>query len=233
MATPVVTDQFNHMNHIQQLKINGRSVLKRPAPAPREGSLVLLHGYGADEYDLMGLAPFFSEKLDILSIRAPGATPFGGASWFDIDMNAQGDLRFNADQALASGRGVIELIAELTKSEDIPAGKLILGGFSQGASISMLVALMQPLLIKALLVMSGRLTQGADALIKQKDLLKQLPVFAGHGIQDQVIPISYGREIVAFWETLPVELTHHEYAMGHEINQAELADIQAWMDPLV
>jgi len=88
----------------------------------------------------------------------------------------------------------------------------------------------KPDLIRALLLMSGRLTEGVELLTTAAESLKGLPVFAGHGTMDQVIPIDYGRKIVSFWESLPVNLDHHEYAMGHEINQEELTHIQNWFE---
>jgi len=217
---------------MEQLKIDGRNVLRRGANSEHDfkGTLVLLHGYGADEYDLMGLSPYFEPDLDILSIRGPGQTPYGGASWFDIDMLSDGSLKFNVSQAQASCDGVITLIDQLKAEGVIKDEKIILAGFSQGASISNLITLNKPDLIRALLLMSGRLTEGVELLTTAAESLKGLPVFAGHGTMDQVIPIDYGRKIVSFWESLPVNLDHHEYAMGHEINQEELTHIQNWFE---
>jgi len=48
-----------------------------------------------------------------------------------------------------------------------------------------------------------------------------------------VIPIVFGREIVTFWEKLPVEFEHHEYPMGHEISQTELEHIQGWLESVL
>jgi len=96
----------NGISDIEQLHINSRSVLHRPAADPEHAlaSLILLHGYGADEFDLMGLAPFFDDNIQVLSVRGSGLTPYGGASWFDIDMLSDGSLKFNIDQAKVSSR---------------------------------------------------------------------------------------------------------------------------------
>ncbi len=219
------------MNNIEQLNINGRKILQRPAvdQTYEQGTLVILHGYGADEYDLMGLEPYFDENLQILSIRGPGTVMYGGASWFDIDMNPDGSLKFNIEQALQSAADLINLIKDLQNQNLIQEERVVLGGFSQGATISQLVTLKQPNLIKALLIMSGRLTEQAVGLLGDTSQLKDMPIFAGHGINDNVIPIEYGRQIVSFWDRLPVVLEHHEYPMGHEICQDELGHIQEWL----
>ena len=223
------------MHNIRPLTLGGHKVLHKPAADAHEakGTLILLHGYGADEYDLMGLANYFDPDLHVLSVRGNGATPFGGASWFDIDMLADGSLRFNVEQALASTSSVISLIESIEKGSEFHADQYLLGGFSQGASISQLVTLQLRHRIRGLLIMSGRLTESASALIQDQSVFKGLPVFAGHGQVDQVIPLAFGREIVEFWGALPVELEHHEYAMGHEINPQELEHIQAWLDRLI
>lgn len=210
-------------------------MLQRPAQDPDslKGSVILLHGYGADEYDLMGLANYFDADLQVFSIRAPGMTPFGGASWFDIEMLADGSLKFDFEQALTSSRGVISLIREMQKQGLISDKQVILGGFSQGATISSMVTLTEPEMIRALLILSGRLHEAAHDLLKSPDVLQGLPIFAGHGVNDPVIPISFGRDLVKFWEALPVKLEHHEYVMGHEISPQELDHIQTWLAAII
>ncbi|NQV15764.1 hypothetical protein HQ531_09940 [bacterium] len=222
------------MTNIEQLKIFDRKILRRPVAENSEskGTMILLHGYGADEYDLMGLAPYFSANLQIISIRGPGSTMYGGASWFDIDMLADGGLIFNLDQALDSTNKLLQLIPEMQDQGIISDAKIILAGFSQGATIANLITLMKPELVKALLIMSGRLDERASELIKDSTAFVDLPVFAGHGINDNVIPVEFGRQIVSFWRKLPVLLEHYEYPIGHEICQEELGHIQVWLDKL-
>ncbi|NQT63187.1 MAG: hypothetical protein HQ556_09555 [Candidatus Marinimicrobia bacterium] len=222
------------MNNIEQLDIKGRSVLHRPARDLKSVSatLVLLHGYGADEYDLMGLASYFDPDIQVLSIRGSGLTPYGGASWFDIDMLADGSLRFNIDQAKVSTQGVFEILAQMQLDGIIPTKRIILAGFSQGATISNLISLEKPELLQALLIMSGRLPEDMVELSGDTSRFKNLPVFAGHGTHDNVIPIEYGRQIVSFWDPI-ADLEHHEYPMGHEISQPELEHIQMWLEQVL
>ncbi|MCF7825164.1 MAG: hypothetical protein K9M55_00960 [Candidatus Marinimicrobia bacterium] len=222
------------MSDFEQLHINGRSVLHRPAIHSEQvkASLILLHGYGADEYDLMGLSSYFDENIQVLSIRGSSVTPYGGASWFDIDMLADGSLRFHIDQAKNSAEGVIEVITELKREGVIQSNRLIMAGFSQGATIANLIAFQKPELIQALLIMSGRLPEDVVELSGDVSRYQGLPVFAGHGLNDNVIPIEYGRQIVGFWDSIS-DLEHFEYPMGHEISQNELMDIQKWMEKVL
>jgi len=222
------------MQNIEQISVLDRNILHRPAVDTDKikGTMLLLHGYGADEYDLMGVASYFDANLQIFSVRGPRLTPYGGASWFDIDMLADGSLQFNTDQALESAKGIVALIDEMRKLEIVADEKLVLAGFSQGATISNLVTLLNPEIIKALLIMSGRLAEQAMIFVDRPDNWNDIPVFAGHGTHDNVIPIEFGRELVSFWSKLPVLLEHHEYPMGHEISQDELGHIQNWLNQL-
>ena len=63
--------------------------------------LLLLHGYGSNEEDLVGLAPHLNPKLISVGARAPYELPFGGFAWFNIEWAEEG-IRFDYDQARES-----------------------------------------------------------------------------------------------------------------------------------
>jgi len=191
-------------------------------------TLLLLHGYGADEHDLMGLYSYLPPELDVICVRGEGETPFGGAAWFDIHQSFDGSLSFDAEQALAAARK-INALREIMQAENfIKAGPLILGGFSQGASITMLCTILDPDSPAALLLMSGRVTANLSKLVTTSEALSDLPVFIGHGTMDNVIPIDFGRQVRDFWTELPVRSEYHEYPMGHQVSPEELQDINTW-----
>lgn len=55
-----------------------------PDAAASAPAVILLHGYGADENDLAGLAPLLAPEGDWCSVRAPQRVPHGGSAWFPI-----------------------------------------------------------------------------------------------------------------------------------------------------
>ena len=59
--------------------------------------------------------------------------------------------------------------------------------------------------------------------------LAGLPLLVVHGTQDQVIPVSHGRETRDRFSTLPVELTYKEYPMPHGVTEASLNDVVEWL----
>ncbi len=193
-------------------------------------TLILLHGYGAGMRDLMGLTQYFDLYDEGLYLQGPGQTPFGGRSWFDIEYLPDGNLQFDEEQVLDSARLVDQSITDFIENYGLPDRKLILGGFSQGAGLSTLLGILAPRRYTGLLLMSGRIPEKTHHLIQDLNNFKQLSVFIGHGLQDQILPIRNGRNLKEFWDSLAPGVTYHEYPMGHEISILELQDISQWLN---
>ncbi len=199
----------------------------RQRGAEKPPLLLLLHGVGANEEDLMGLAPFADPRFLVISARAPRRYQGGGFSWFDIHWNASGFTIATA-QAEQSWHAVQQFIGEAVAAYGADPAQVYLAGFSQGAIISLGATLTSPQLVAGLVVMSGRWMpelgpQTAISAIAEK------PILVVHGQHDQVIPIQYGRAIRDFLQTLPVQLTYQEYPMGHEVAMESLQTITAWL----
>lgn len=189
--------------------------------------LLLLHGVGANEQDLIGLAPYADPRFLVISARAPRRYQGGGFSWFDIQWRTNG-FSVDTNQAAESWQIVQQFIAEAIEAYSIDPQRVYLAGFSQGAIISLGATLTAPQLIAGLVVMSGR---WMAEIGPQTDIhaVTDKPVLVVHGQYDQVIPIAYGRAIRDFLQTLPVQLTYHEYAMGHEVSMESLRDVSQWL----
>ncbi|MCF7797166.1 MAG: hypothetical protein K9N11_07750 [Lentisphaeria bacterium] len=210
------------MDGIHLAPTNANSAEKLPL-------LVLFHGYGADMHDLAGLAPFFQIPLEIVCFQGSRATPFGGRAWFDLGYLPSGEMQFDEKQVLDAAKTAAKSVTASLSDQNFHAKQLIVGGFSQGAAIAMLVGLIMPEKTDSLLLLSGRRPDKMAQLIQNEAALAHLSVFVGHGLNDPVLPIMNGRNLREFWRQLPADLTYHEYAMGHEINQEELADINQWL----
>ncbi|MCF7903466.1 MAG: hypothetical protein K9M19_08580 [Candidatus Marinimicrobia bacterium] len=198
-------------------------------PGEKLPLLVFFHGYGADMHDLVGLAPYFQIRAHIICLQGSRSTPFGGRAWFDLAYLPSGELQFDESQALQAGENAAAVVNALLQDENLPVSQLIVGGFSQGAAIAMLVSLLSPEKTNGVLVMSGRRPERMGQLIQDAAALGHFKVFVGHGIHDPTLPIMNGRNLQEFWRQLPVKLTYREYPMGHEINPQELADINQWL----
>lgn len=189
-----------------------------------KATLVLLHGYGADENDLMGLAPMIPAAWTIVAFRGPRTTPMGGHSWFDIDFNEDG-IRVHEDQVLAS-RVMIEHALD-NVSAKLEPDRLVLAGFSQGAMMSFGLISSRPKAYAGAALLSG----GAlDEFTAHPKCLTDLPILVQHGTEDPVVPIEIGRRLAQRCVDLGANVQFTEYPMAHQISERSLLEFVAWLN---
>jgi len=190
--------------------------------------LVLLHGVGSNEDDLIGLAPYVDGRFLIVSLRAPLTLGPGSFGWFAIERTATGISYDEADAA--RGQAAAErAIEELVTVYDADPERVYLMGFSQGAIMSLGIGTSHPEKIAGAVIMSGRLLPNAAAKAAEPDRLAGLPIIVVHGTYDTVLPIESGRQINAYLKSTPVDLTYREYPMSHTVSQESLDDIAKWL----
>jgi phospholipase/carboxylesterase len=205
-----------------------RPALAHLAQQPRRPSdglpplLVLLHGYGSNEHDLFGLAPYLDPRFLILSARAPHMLMPGGYAWFQLDWTDNG-IVIDTMQAEASRSLVAAFVGASVASYGADLRRVYLCGFSQGAILSAAVALTEPELAAGAVLMSGRVPEEIRPQIAPAERLKDKPFLVVHGLYDQVLPIQNGRASRALLEALPVALTYKEYPIAHEVSAESLA----------
>jgi len=190
--------------------------------------LLLLHGIGSNEHDLYGLAPFLDKRFLIISVRAPNTVGPGSFVWFEVDFTPQGPV-INPKQEEDSRKTLITFIKEAVTAYGVDPKQVYLMGFSQGAIMSASVALTRPELVAGAVLMSGRILPEIRPLIASSEELSGLPFLVVHGTADMVLPITHGRASHKLLSSLPVDLTYHEYPMGHEVSQESLSDVTTWL----
>ena len=204
---------------------------KEPARASGENKksplLLLLHGLGADENDLFGLAPYLDERFFIASPCAPFALPYGGFAWFELVIQPN-NIGFSVKEFEQSREMILKFVDELIAEYNLDAENVYLCGFSQGAIMSLSCLMSKPKKFAGVAAMSGRAMP--EMLPDQKDYaaLKDFPILVTHGIYDQVLPIENGRATEEILSRLPVDLEYKEYPMAHEISPESLQDVTGW-----
>jgi phospholipase/carboxylesterase len=188
--------------------------------SPDSPVLVVLHGIGSNEQDLMGVAPYLDPRLHVVSYRAPRL--YGpGYSWFDIEWN-EGGLRFDEDQAADS----LQIL--LTELREFEGRSLLVGGFSQGAAMTLGVLFALGRRLGGAMMLSGRMSQ--SFLERQRaPEIAGIPCLVQHGIYDNVIPVEHGRQIDTALRALGAEVEYREYPMGHEVSLESISDLGAWL----
>lgn len=192
--------------------------------------LVMLHGYGSDEADLLGLADYLDPRLRVISVRAPMPLDMGGYAWFPIEFTSVGlAVDYEAgEQSLADLGELLRAVQEETGNDG--SNTLVLG-FSQGGAMALGLTLARPDDIAGLAFLSGlwskeRMPQDETV----RGAVHGKPVLQTHGTGDPLIPITKARASRELLEELGVDLTYREYAMGHQIDADCLRDLVTWLN---
>ena len=188
--------------------------------------LLLLHGRGTDEYDLLPLAGELDARLFTVSARGPLQFPYGGFAWYDLDPRGVG---YPGAGSLGQTIDLLDrFIDEILEAYPIAGGRLFAGGFSMGAAMSASLALLFPDRIAGALILSGYVPV-ESGLPFRAEAAAGHRIFEAHGTRDVVIPVEWGRRSQEYLASTPVALTYQEYPMAHEISQAELRDASTWL----
>ncbi len=188
-------------------------------------TLVLLHGRGADEEDLLGLSEYLDDRFLILSVRAPYPFSYGGGyMWYEFD--AVGSPV--TDMFMSSYEKLSGFLDAALTGYPINKEHLFLLGFSMGTVMSHAMALTKPEMLNGVVANSGYVPEGTPTSFRWNDL-STLNVFIAHGTHDPVIPIQFGRRSSELYASSNALLTYKEYPMGHQITQESLNDMALWL----
>ncbi|HEY3247795.1 MAG TPA: alpha/beta fold hydrolase [bacterium] len=204
---------------------------QKPAqPSPgKPPLLLLLHGVGSHEGDLMGLAPYVDGRFFAVSARGPLTVGPGAYAWFHVAFEA-GSPVIVPEEAEESRHALIRFIDEVITRYDLDPERVYLMGFSQGAIMGLSLALTVPDRLAGVVAMSGRILPQILPQAVSPERMKGLPIFVVHGEFDPLLPVDeYGRRTRDILARLPVALTYREYAMAHQVSDESLRDVVRWL----
>ena len=192
-------------------------------------TLIMLHGYGSDENDLFSFASELPEELLIISARAPyQLQPYGNA-WYAINFDAvQGKFSDN-EQAKESRIAISNFIDEVIANYPVDKDNITLLGFSQGTILSYAVALSEPAKVKNVIALSGYINTEIISPEFEKNDFSDLSIYASHGSQDQVIPVSWARKAPEFLNKLGVKHSYSEFPVGHGVHPQNFTELKKWL----
>jgi phospholipase/carboxylesterase len=196
--------------------------------APHPG-LILLHGRGADENDLIGLSEYLSDRLFIMSVRAPFPFPYGGGyTWYDVGQVGTPE----PGMFTASYEKLLQFVDDAVKQYPVDAKRLFLLGFSMGTVMSFALALSLPGRFRGVSANSGYVPEGTHLQFHWQEL-SGLHVLITHGQQDPVIPVAFARRAQQLFSHSNARVSYKEYQAGHHLSDESLTGIAAWMKDLV
>ncbi len=202
---------------------------ERPASAEARGLLILHHGRGTDESDLLPLADVLdpARRLHVVLPRAPLALDgSGGFHWYGVPRVGYPD----PDSFRAAFDALAELHDELWLRTGLGAERTVLGGFSMGCVMSYALGLgtgrPRP---AGILAFSGFLptVEGWSADLPAR---AGMPVFIAHGTRDPVIAVDFAHHARTTLAAAGLEVSYHESETGHHIDPRHAVAAKDWLE---
>lgn len=200
--------------------------LVREAAGEEAGTLVLLHGRGADEHDLVPLLGVLDPKRRLrgITLGAPLSLNPGGKHWYAVHRVGWPDpATFDPTYA--------ELTAVLDDELELDWSQTVIGGFSQGGVMSYAVGLGPGRPAPAgVLAMSSFIPRFDDERWAPDFASRpRLPIAHVHGEADPVIGIEFGRDARERVEGAGLPLLYREFPGGHHVDPRLLGDLATWV----
>ncbi|HEU4738052.1 MAG TPA: phospholipase [Solirubrobacterales bacterium] len=202
--------------------------VERAADGDPQGLLVLHHGRGTDERDLIGLADFVDpeKRLRVVSPRAPLQLPGSpGYHWYLVPRVGYPDPEtFEAARA-----ALAELHDELWEESGLGPEQTVLGGFSMGAVMSYTMGLSaERPAVAGILGFSGFVptVEGWEPALADR---AETRAFISHGRRDPVIGIEFAERARELLSEGGLDVTYRESDLGHQIDPAHLREASAWL----
>ena len=200
-------------------------------PGRPEGSVVWLHGLGADGHDFEPIVPLLGlPRARFVFPHAPAipVTVNGGMvmpAWYDIvDIGAGGEREADVRRSAAA----VDALLEQEEQRGMPAHRIVLAGFSQGAALALFVGVRHPETLAGIMVLSGLelLPEAREA--ESTEANRSTPVLFCHGSYDPTVDVRWAREAyAAYRQGRPAEW--HEFSMAHQMNLEEIDVIRDWL----
>ena len=199
-----------------------------PSHGPHNGGkpghlVVLLHGYGADGNDLIGLAPVLAPLMPDVVFHAPNA-PYPcegnpmGFQWFGI---SRLDPQVAAAGARSAAPFVDTFLADTMAKYGLDESRTALVGFSQGTMMALQVGLRREKQIAGIVGFSGMLA-GPEAL--KGEIKSRPPVLLVHGDSDEMLPAVLTQRAAQVLQDNEVKVAVHiAEGIGHGIDQTGLS----------
>jgi len=193
----------------------------RPATRPGAPTLLLLHGTGADEYDLLGLGHSLAPGAALLSPRGR-VDENGAARWF----RRLREGVFDVDDVVARAAELAGFVRAATAAYDLDPASVTAVGFSNGANMAAATLLLHPGLLRraalfaAAAPLQGRPLPAAD--------LTGVQVFLSAGAADSLTPLEQARLLAEQLRQCSAVVQMHEHPGGHGLPPEALHRARQW-----
>jgi phospholipase/carboxylesterase len=208
-------------------------ILVRPdnfRPDVRYPLIILLHGFGANMYDLAGLSPAIDSTGYLYAFpNAPYPIDLGGgAVGFSWSTGRPGMPDLAEPGGPTAEERLTTFFDEVVRETGAVPGRTLLAGFSQGGGLTLRFGLPRPADFAGLAVLSGAFRE-PEGFRDQLPPDRDMPIFVAHGALDPMVTLQRGRDTKAFLEDAGYKPDYHEYEMAHEISEEVIYDLVPWV----
>ncbi len=187
--------------------------------------LVLFHGNGGNEKQVMRLVPQISQRNYIcISLRgpevlSPSATPRPCFGWGNV-----GEYDTLVEEYL------LQAIQCTARRYHIHTERIYLAGFCEGAQMAYRIGLNHPDRWGGLISLNGSMPNPREAgPLMQPQQIRHFRVFMGHGIANAIVPLSLARRDFGVLYALGAEVSLHTYPTTHRLHPDMLRDVDRWI----
>ncbi|NOU62795.1 esterase [Paenibacillus sp. LMG 31461] len=182
-----------------------------------------LHGKGSNEKNMFGLVAPLADDFIIIGIRG---NLLLGSGYQYYDLKSLGNpIREMFDEA---AKQLEAFIYYATEKYPIDPGKRYLLGFSQGAILSMTLALTMGEELKGIVSLNGYVPDFVKTEYPLRSV-KDVSVFISHGEYDSVFPVRIGHETASYFKNLAPRLTFNLYPTDHGVSEENQIDFLNWL----
>jgi phospholipase/carboxylesterase len=201
---------------------------ERPAAGDPDGLLVLHHGRGTDEHDLLGFGDVLDpqRRLHVVTPRAPLQLPgWPGYHWYVVPRVGYPD----PDTFQAAFAKLAELHDELWERTGVGPERTVLGGFSMGSVMSYALGLAAGRPAPAGILAFSGFVPTVDGWTPDLAGREQMRAFIAHGRNDPIMDVSFARGARELLESGGLDVSYHESDAAHHIDPAHLPAAVDWI----
>jgi phospholipase/carboxylesterase len=201
-------------------------------PQP-QAAVIWLHGLGADGHDFEPVVPELrlTKAVRFIFPHAPvrPVTINNGMrmrAWYDIFQFGGGR---EDEPGIRASQVLLENLIAAEKKKGIPAGKIVLAGFSQGGAIVLQTGLRYPERLAGILALSTYLPISTTLEKEKSAANRDLPIFMAHGSHDDIIPLAKAQASKDLLVKSGYPVEWRTYPMPHSVCPEEIRDIAQFL----
>jgi len=203
--------------------------IRQPQPSAPHSLMVLLHGVGCSEMDMVDIAAGVSPDTLVVLARGPLTLGLGKFAWFRVAFTPIGP-QIEEAEAESSRLTLLRFIKKIQIAFQIQPDRTVVAGFSQGGIMSASVALSEPEVVSGFGLLCGRILPELQSHLANKSRLKKIHAFVGHGDFDNTLPVVWAERSEKLLKDLEVEFESHRYPVGHSISSDMRAEFLRWLN---